>query len=202
MHASSIQLETASMAEPLAFKPMRRSPVSTMMIERPDLSLQPEPDLGIAKIQIFADPGGERFGEITGLTRPKCGMQCVTGPLAVAWLAPGEWLVIGPEVELLAWIERVDKRGDDDVLVVDLTHARVSFLLAGSGSRVTLATHCPLDLRSENIGIGAVARSLFGDAGLFLARLADQADSPRFRLIVDQTMAPYLIRLLAPGASR
>jgi hypothetical protein len=31
---------------------------------------------------------------------------------------------------------------------------------------------------------------------MFVARLADPADEPRFRVVVDQTMGPYAARLL------
>jgi hypothetical protein len=65
------------------------------------------------------------------------------------------------------------------------------------GGRDALAAHCPLDLRGRSFPVGAVARSLLGEAGIFIAREADVAGETLFRLIVDQTMAHYAVRLLA-----
>lgn len=180
----------------------RRAPVSRAAFECPGHILHLESDLGLAKIQIFGTGHQDRFREVTGSPVPPPGCQSVSGPLAIAWLAPGEWLAAGPEAQLVAWLDRIEQRADDDVLAVEITHARASFTLSGRGSRTTLAAHCPLDLRPDRFPVGAAARSLLGDAGLFISRFVDVASGPRFRIVVDQTMANYVVRLLEPGASQ
>ena len=171
-----------------------------LKIEQPGLSIQLERDIGIAKLQIFGATAEARFPDVAGFAPPPACGQCEFGPLAAAWLAPGEWLVTGLEPEIESWVDGIDKQGDEDVFAVDLSHARTSFLFAGPNSRTALAAHCPLDLWPDRFRSGAVARSLLGDTGMFIVRLPDGAEGFRFRIIVDQTMAAYVCRLFSNGS--
>lgn len=164
--------------------------------ERAGLSLQVEQGLGIARLRIYGPDAEARFRTIVGLAPPRIREQAHKKGLTLAWLAPGEWLVTGVETDISAWVVRVGDRGGDEVLVTDVSHARTAFLLGGANARAALAAHCPLDLWPDVFPVNAVARSLLGDTGLFIARLADGEDGPRFRIMVDQTMALYAVRLL------
>src|SRR6185437_4767313 len=97
-------------------------------------------------------------------------------------------------------MDRLNADGGDSVLAVDLTHGRTAFLLSGANARAALNTHSPLDLRAESFPVGATARTLLGDTGMFIARLPDVPGGPSFQVIVDQTMAPYAARLLTAAA--
>lgn len=167
----------------------------------PGLTLRVEPELGVGKIHIFGPEPERRAAPLAATAFPPPQRQTMAGAVAVAWLAPGEWLLTGPEPHVAALIERMDARGGDGILATDLTHARVSFLISGTGARDALAAHCPLDLWPDAFPVHAVARSLLGDASMFLARLPDAADGPQFRIIIDQTMGDYAVRMLA-GAPR
>ena len=149
-------------------------------------------DLGVAKLQIYGTGADIRFPQVAGFEPPPERQQRAHGPLVCSWLAPGEWMVTGPEAEIAAWVAKIERQDDDEVLAVDLTHGRVSFLLAGPDCRSALAAHCPLDLSPESFRVGEVARSLFGDAGIFIARTGEDV----FRIVADQTMAAYIGRLL------
>jgi sarcosine oxidase subunit gamma len=87
-------------------------------------------------------------------------------------------------------------------LGVDLTHARASFLLTGADARDRLASTTPLNVADAAFGEGSVARTPLGETTMFLARLADRDASPRFRIIVDQTMACYAARMLTAPSTR
>lgn len=182
--------------EPL--KMLRRAPAMVVAIARADLSLEVEQGLGIAKLRCFHGIDHDAaFQVVIGAAAPKPLGRTDVGDLAFSWLAPGEWLITGDETAVGAWVRQAEELGGDDILAVDFTHARQSFLLAGPAARTALAAHCPLDLDDAGFPTGTVARSLLGDTVMFIARLGDDDVGPRFRTIVDQTMAAYAARLLA-----
>ena len=174
----------------------RAAPIA-VGFEREGLILQVEQQIGIAKLRIYGNEPNGRFQRIVGHTPPRMREQAKRMNLSFAWLAPGEWLATGPEAEIAALVVRAEAKGGDEALTTDFTHARTAFLLSGSNARGALAAHCPLDLWPDIFPVNAVARSLLGDTGMFIARLADESDGPHFRIIVDQTMAAYAARMLA-----
>ena len=166
-------------------------------LTRPGFALRIEPDLGIGKLLVLGAQPAVVFRRIVGHDAPAAGRQIHDQGVNFAWLSPSEWLLTGNEHEMAARLARIDQRGGDDALVVDLSQARTSFVLDGPQVRDVLASLCPLDLWSEAFPVGSVARSLLGDTSMFIARLADLAGGPRFRVVVDQTMEAYAARLLA-----
>lgn len=166
-------------------------------LTEPGLSLRVERDLGIAKLRVALNAGDGAFERVTGFAPPPARRQIEREALTFAWMAPDEWLVTGPEAAVAARLAEVNSRADEDVLAVDFSHARVSFELAGSNVRAALSAHCPLDLWPDSFPEGAVARSVLGETRMFIARLADAGCHARFRIVVDQTMAPYVRRLFA-----
>jgi len=163
----------------------------------PNKHLRSEHGLGIGKLQIFGDDAAVLFRHFVGVDAPAAGRQLNKSGATFAWLSPNEWLLVGPEQDVAAWLASLDALGADALLAVDLSHARASFLLTGAGAGDVLAALCPLDLWTELFPVDAVARSLLGDASMFIARLADLADGPQWRIVVDQTMAGYAARMLA-----
>ena len=166
-------------------------------LDRTGFRLRVDADLGIAKLRVAPSDADTGFRSVAGFAPPAAGSQIDRDWLTFAWLAPSEWLITGPGKSVAAWIAAANDIGGDDVLAVDFTHARVAFELAGARARARLAAHCPLDLWPETFPVGAAARSLLGDTVMFIARLNDHAGDPRFRVVVDQTMAPYTRRLFA-----
>lgn len=169
-------------------------------------TLTPEPLLGVGKIQILGAKATAFFEQAFGQAPPPPRGSLLLDGVIVSWLAPGEWLVTGSEADIQAALVRADSVAGDSGLMTDLTHARASFVLSGMLARDTLAGLTPLDISDAALRIGGVARVPFGDTGMFLARLADLDGEPRFRIVVDQTMAAYAVRMLAgpvsaPGAN-
>jgi sarcosine oxidase subunit gamma len=106
-------------------------------------------------------------------------------------------LIIGAEADVAHMVERLNAQGGDEILALDVSHARFGMVLSGRDARLSLAAHCPLDLADDVFPVGMVARSLLGDTGMFLARLPDSGDGPQLRIVVDQTMAGYAVQMLA-----
>lgn len=160
-------------------------------------SLTLEAFVGIAKLRIHGTDMDAALSRAVGVSAPAIGRSVAIGETSCAWLGPGEWLLIGPEADVAALAGRyAEILADAIALAVDLTHARAVFTLAGPAARDRIAAHCPLDLSDAVFTVGAVARSLLGEAALFVERLGDEGGDPRFRVIVDQTMAGYAARLI------
>ncbi len=167
---------------------------------RTGVTLKPEPFLGVGKIQFLGAQAAALFEQGFGRAAPATSGSLSLDGVDVSWLAPGEWLVTGGEPEIRAALERAAVAGDFG-LATDLSHARASFLLSGKDARDTLAAVTPLDVSHAAIPVGGVARAPLGDTGMFLARLPDLDGEPAFRIVVDQTMAAYAVRMLAGPAS-
>lgn len=152
--------------------------------------------IAIAKLQVLAVDPDAWFKGALGIAPPSPLREIEPATVAIAWLAPGEWLVTGPETD----VERVRARCAEAAgaagLMVDLTHARTAFELSGCNARAVLSAHCPLDFSESAMPVGATRRSTFSDTGFFISRRADREGLPRFRLIFDQTMAAYAERML------
>lgn len=161
-----------------------------------NLSLAPEPFIGIAKVQIRGTKPDASLSVVLGTDAPMPGKSVAIGTVACAWLAPGEWLLVGDAALVDAVTARIEDLTGVLHLVTDLTHARASFTLSGARARDALAGHCPLDLSESKFEPGDVARSLLGETGMFLQRLRDHENAPNFRIIVDQTMSAYAVRML------
>jgi sarcosine oxidase subunit gamma len=170
-------------------------------VDRPSFRLAFRPFLGVAKIQLIASAAEADVTRPLGaeLPAPCCGIEA--GSLFCAWLAPREWLVMGPEDDLGRFLSQVRNSAAGHGLVTDLTHACAAFELAGPGARDALSAHCPLDLSDHAFPVGSAARSLLSSTDLFIARKADQAHAPAFMLVVDQTMAAYAARMLGEKAT-
>ncbi len=176
---------------------LARDAATDFATEADGVRLVAEPRLGIAKLQILAAEPDAWLEDVLGIAAPPPLSEVEPGPVACAWLAPGEWLVTGREDD----VERVRARCVEAAghlgLMVDVTHARAVFELSGPMARSVLAAHCPLDLGEADVPVGAALRSIFSDTGFFISRRPDREGEPCFRLIFDQTMASYAGRMLA-----
>lgn len=180
---------------------LARVPAKDFLVEREGLRLTTEPRLGIAKLQILSDDPDAWFGKTLGISPPQALREVEPGPVAVAWLAPGEWLVTGPEEDVERVRIRCEQAAGNLGLMVNITQARASFELGGHAARSILAAHCPQDFSEAEMPVGAANRSVFSDTGFFISRRPDRDGQPFFRLIFDQTMAGYAERMLCATIS-
>lgn len=178
-----------------------RTDANDLLVEGADVRLATEGWLGIAKLQIFSDNPDNWFERTLGIHPPPALTEIEPGTAAIAWLAPGEWLVTGNEADVEHVRLHCSETAGSLGLMVDVTHARAAFELSGAAARSVLSAHCPLDLGDEAMPIGAAKRSMFSDAGFFISRRSDRDSQPCFRLIFDQTMADYAERLLGATIS-
>lgn len=154
------------------------------------------PAMTLVKLQV-SGAAATALADALAMALPDPGRWTDLGGAALSWMAPGEYLLSGPEAEAAPFVARVTRALEGHhALVTDLSHARAVFQLAGAGARDALAAHCPLDLSENRFPIGSVTRSLIGDAGVMIGRYTDLDGAPNFTLIVDQTMALYVRRII------
>lgn len=180
---------------------LARAAVDDASVEGKGVRLAAEPRLGIAKLQILAAEPDVWFEKALGIAPPPVLEEIEPGPVAIAWLAPGEWLVTGAEADVERVRTRCAEAAGNLGLMIDITHARATFELSGAKAASVLATHCPLDFAENTMPVGSARRSTFSDTGFFISRRPDRDGQPCFRLIFDQTMAGYAARLLGATIS-
>src|SRR3546814_2808405 len=81
--------EKSSMADTGAIT-LARAAANYLLIEGADVRLAAEARLGIAKLQIRAANPDAWFEQALGIAPPSVLTEIEPGPVAIAWLAPGE----------------------------------------------------------------------------------------------------------------
>jgi sarcosine oxidase subunit gamma len=177
---------------------LSRADVAGADVIGPGFRLRRETGVGIVKVQLYRSEGQEAVSAVIGSGLPAPGRQIrLAHETAFASIGPAEWLLVGPAAPALALAARLEGELQGVLaLVTDLSDGRGSFILSGPAARERLAASCPLDLRDSSFPVDAAARSLLGEAGLFLARLPDAEGHTVYRLVVDQTAAPYAARMI------
>ena len=162
-----------------------------------DVTIETERFLGISKLvaQNLTPSGKEALKTVFGaeLSDMPCHVTTIAG-VDIAWLAPGEWLLIGIEdvVEELR-VAAEAALNDATALALPLAHGRAAFRIMREGARAVLSSLMPLDFHETSFPPRKCARSLFGECGAFVQAIDN---TPSFRLIVDQSYAAYAWRML------
>ncbi len=141
----------------------------------------------------FALPG-VRFAErlargLVHLARPSAaglpgpGRWAEHGGLVLIALAPGQWLVEGPEAGLEA--EAAARFGG---FATDVTDGYAPFRLSGPLSTAVLARLSSLDYGDDAFPVGAAARTPMMQIGVVIRRLADE-EGPAFALETPRSTA-------------
>jgi sarcosine oxidase subunit gamma len=114
------------------------------------------------------------------------------GELAVLWLGPDEWLVVGAGAAT-GLVERLRSAiGDEHGAVVDVSAQRTALLVAGARSRDLLARGCSLDLHPRVFGAGRCAQTTLA---------ARDGLRPGFWVLVRSSFAGYLADWLLDAAT-
>jgi sarcosine oxidase, subunit alpha len=117
------------------------------------------------------------------------GSSRADGDVLVCGQRPGEWLIIGPAVEVAAVVDHLDRSGH--VSVIDHTHARALFRLTGRDAPVVLAKVCSLDLDDAITPDGAVGSASVADVNCDIAR-QDRTGDLSYIMSCDRSFAQYL----------
>ena len=181
----------------MSHAPIRHNPSAGLRFATRGIRIHVEESLGIGKLRIVGDDRSAAFQQCFGVQPPAVRTGIARDDIAIAWLAPDEWLLIGSEARIAAEVDRLSMLMADRALAVDIGHGRVSLILEGPSAREAISSVSALDIRPGSFAVGSVARTALASTGMFIARLLDAPDGGRFRIVVDQTMARHAVRMLA-----
>lgn len=120
--------------------------------------------------------------------------------LAVLWLGPDEWLVVGsPGRETELELSLVDALGEPGGSVVDVSANRTTLELRGPRARELLESGCSIDLHPRAFGPGDCAQTLLARANVILWQTAPRPETV-YRLFVRSSFAIYLAAWLTDAA--
>jgi len=188
---------------------LRRSPLAHKSLTA--RAAESHPDAGVAmgeaphRCQInlrgnIGDPGfAAAVSGVLGLELPTIPNRAVSaGGLTVFWLAPDEWLVVGPpgrEAELTPALQKA--LAGQHAAVVDLSESRTVIAIAGRNARELLQKGTPLDLHPREFQSGHCAQTALSKANVIL----HQTDAePRYDVYVLNSFADYLWNWLERAA--
>lgn len=158
----------------------------------------------LTQIDLRLDPGGpaaEAAGLALGAPLPLEPCTAVrTGDLAVLWLGPDQWLVVGPpgaQEDLEARLRKA--AGEAHVSVTDVSAQRTTLLVSGPRARDLLAHGCSLDLHPRVFTPGRCAQTALARAQVVL--VAREEVRAGFWVLVRSSFAGYLADWLLDAAT-
>ncbi|MFF3947754.1 sarcosine oxidase subunit gamma [Streptomyces sp. NPDC001902] len=149
----------------------------------------------------FRGPAAEAAGLALGAPLPLEPCTAVrTGDLAVLWLGPDQWLVVGPpdaQEDLEARLRKA--AGEAHVSVTDVSAQRTTLLVSGPRARDLLAHGCSLDLHPRAFTAGRCAQTALARAQVVL--VAREEVRAGFWVLVRSSFAGYLADWLLDAAT-
>lgn len=121
----------------------------------------------LAQVDVRIDPWLARRAPYPLPTTPNTTWE--SGDRAALWLAPDEWLVLGPpgaEHEIVS--ELASAFAGEHHSVVDVTSNRVAIEISGPAAKEALASGCSLDLHPSRWVVGSCAQTLVADTQVIL----------------------------------
>ena len=156
------------------------------------------------QINLRVDPTSdtaERIATAIRVMLPQQPGEVVTaGDLAVLWLGPDEWLIVGPQLESARTRKTLnDAVATDFGAVTDVSAHRTIIEVSGPCTRDLLAKGCSLDLHPRALAPSRCARTRLARAQVVL--VCWDATAPRYWLMVRSSFACYLADWLTDAAS-
>lgn len=158
----------------------------------------------LAQIDLRLDPKGpaaEAAGLALGVPLPlePCTVAR-SGDLAVLWLGPDQWLVVGPpgaQEDLEARLRKA--AGEAHASVTDVSAQRTTLLVSGPRARDLLAHGCSLDLHPRVLAPGRCAQTSLARTQVVL--VAREEARAGFWVLVRSSFAGYLADWLLDAAT-
>jgi sarcosine oxidase subunit gamma len=142
----------------------------------------------LSQVDLRTDTPAE-FAPVLGVSPPtEPNTVAVCGDVAVLWLGPDEWLVVGPAGEPTA---RRLSTVDAFASVVDVSAHRTAIDVTGPHAWDVLSQGCALD----GVALGRCAQTMVAHAAVIVWRLDDG-----YRLLVRSSFARYLADWLDDAA--
>jgi len=188
---------------------LRRSPLAHKSLTA--RAAEAHPDAGVrlgestyrCQIDLRGNPADPAFtgavARVLGTEPPPTANRVATGNgLAVLWLGPDEWLIVGPpgrEKDLAAELRQA--LAGQHAAVVDVSESRTVIVVAGRNARDLLQKGTPLDLHPRVFETGHCAQTALSKANVILHQIDA---SPRYDVYVHNSFADYLWNWLERAA--
>ncbi len=128
------------------------------------------------------------------------GRVAVHDGVTVLGVRPTEWIIRGSDPDKVeAFVGKLDRSGH--VSVVDLSHGRLQFEIAGEHGPEVLASICDLDLSSTMTPNQSVTSATVAKVVCDLARLDGPSGLPCYLLAADRSYHRYLWAVLNDAAT-
>ncbi|MGB7298637.1 MAG: sarcosine oxidase subunit gamma family protein [Burkholderiaceae bacterium] len=158
-----------------------------------------------AVVSLRGDPTLASFRNVVdeslGLSLPAPGSVTSRSADRLLWVGPDTWFWIGPPASGQSTVERLMSVANEAHIhcaVTDVSGGYAQITLSGPQAIDIIASGCPLDLHPAIFGPGAVASSLFYQAGIHLWKMDEQA---QFELLVRSSFADYFWKILAASCA-
>jgi sarcosine oxidase subunit gamma len=121
------------------------------------------------------------------------------GPSRMLAVAPGEWLIVAPQIEAPNWRQQVEMDlRDKGFVLVDFTGGLATLVLRGSASREVLSKGCGLDFHPRIFPSGQCARARLAQLPIVIEC---RDDPEHFELHVARSYLPFLHAWLTDAAA-
>ena len=133
-----------------------------------------------------------------GIDLPGPGHFAAGAAVTAVWIKPETWLLLAPRGEEGALARSVATAVGNAGSVVDQSHGKTRFRLAGAHARAVLAKGCRVDLHPSVFGPGRSAATQMAQVGTVLLQ---RDDGPGFELVVGASYAVPFLEWLADAAA-
>ncbi len=149
---------------------------------------------GIRKLRLQVRPRSgadkSRLERLLGTVLPGGPEEKVNNDAAAYWLAPNDWLLVNPAADTDSIkVALRDASGDATSVVTEVTDSWSIIDLSGEDAPARLAQGCSVDLHYSVFPAGRYALTRLQHLSVIIHRLDD---IPRFRVLVDRSVAQYL----------
>ncbi|MBT5432542.1 MAG: sarcosine oxidase subunit gamma [Rhodospirillaceae bacterium] len=152
----------------------------------------------LAKINIRGKADSAAVKQAIGVALPTEPNTVETGNnLAVLWLGPAEWMVVGPPNAEGAIEDCLNEAlAGASIGVVDVTEGRTTIRVSGPMARDLLSMGCPLDLHPRSFGAGRCAQSSISRSPVILHQV-DEAGV--YDIFIERSQSDYLWTWMETG---
>lgn len=140
-----------------------------------------------ALVQVMMRRGGDVAAVAQaafGLTLPPPGQAATAGNVTALWIQPNGWMLASEDAALLARVAPLAAAA----ALIEQSHGRTTFTIAGPRAHEVLAKGCRIDLHPREFGPGRVASTSIAHVNVLL----HQTGADSFEVTVFSTLADHM----------
>lgn len=148
----------------------------------------------VRKLRLQVRPRAEfdsaRLESLLGIALPAGPQEKVADDPAAYWLGPNDWLLVNPAPDMAGINSALQEAADGATFVLtDVSDACSIIDISGEDAVARLAAGCSVDFHDSEFPAGRYVLTRLQHLSVIIHRLDD---TPRFRILVDRSMAQFL----------